>query len=153
MTKSEAKELLMIHACDIASQDHKRAVTGFIGSLRPYEGKLNAENFNEIISALEVLEPELEKSFVDRDIIRPLWAICDTCRRWAIQPNGMLRTNRIISDAEAATLNDWIDCISGKVLKLLRGSVSPGIQESESLAPERPASPEGAPRKPKRGGG
>ena len=97
-------------------------VSGFIGSLRPWQG-LREENFRQVLEALDVLSEELLNApLLDRDIVSALWGICYLGRSWGVEPGASLRRHHIISDADVQTLAAWIDTIETRVLFLLDGS-------------------------------
>lgn len=123
MTRDEAKELLLLHSfTHPSSPDHPRAATGFLGSLRPYKGRLDPANLHEVMAALVTLAPELERATLDREIVSALWSITHMARAWGLEPEGMLRRNGLISDKDVEMLSDWVDAISYATLSLLDGS-------------------------------
>ncbi|MCA9206052.1 MAG: hypothetical protein KDA59_23530, partial [Planctomycetales bacterium] len=80
----EAKVLLAIHSFTHDDLNDSRMDGGFMGSLRPYRGKLNHEAFHEVFACLKSLGPTLsEANTVDRRVIRDLWGICHWAREWA----------------------------------------------------------------------
>jgi hypothetical protein len=124
MTEAEAKEILLLHSfAHPNSLEDPRALNGFLGSLRPYRGHLVESNFQEIMEALRVLAPGLEKQpQLDRETISALWAICHLARAWGVHPDGMLRRNGLISENDVKTLETWIDTISEALFFVLSGS-------------------------------
>ena len=120
----------MLHAfTHPSSVEDARAATGFVGSLRPYTGKLYPENFHEVMAALATLALELEQPTVDREIIGALWGITHFARAWGLEPDGMLRRNDLISDEDVDTLSSWVDAISYATVTLLDGG---GLDEAFS---------------------
>lgn len=121
--RAEAKEFLLLHAfSDPRSPEHPKARSGFLGSLRPYEGHLIEQNFVEVMEALRGLAPELSRDTVDREIVSALWAICHLARAWGVEPDGMLRRNGLIGAADVETLAGWVDTISYAAMCLLAGA-------------------------------
>lgn len=59
MTPAEAKTALQFHAFRHPEFEDERACNGFLGSLRPYRGRLNEASFHEVMQALRGLAPEL----------------------------------------------------------------------------------------------
>jgi hypothetical protein len=127
MTESEAKELLLMHSYSHPDVDHPKVQKGFLGSLRPYSGHLNEENYHEVIAALRVLAPSLERPTVDRKLIGSLMGICHLARAWGLHPDGMLRRNGLILPEDVERLEDWINQISYSTFMLLD---SAGIAEA-----------------------
>ena len=122
MSFAEAKELLLLHSYSHPNIDHPTLISGFLGSLRPYQG-LNEANFQAVMNAVIALAPYFQQEMlVDKEIIAALWAICDLGRAWGIHPKGMLRRNHLISDQDVLRLDQWIECISWAVSTLLGGS-------------------------------
>lgn len=123
LTRTEARELLLLHAFwDSRSAGHPKAAEGFLGSLRPYKGRLVEENFREVMGALRILAPELSGAAVDREVVGALWAICHLARTWGVEPGGMLRRNGLIGAADVETLAGWVDTLSYATMTLLNGS-------------------------------
>jgi hypothetical protein len=123
MTPAEAKALLLLHAFnDLRSAEHPKGIGGFLGSLRPYQGHLLEQNFLEVMESLRVLAPGLSSATVDREVVAALWVICHLARAWGIEPEGMLRRNRLISATDVETLASWVDTISYATMCLLDGA-------------------------------
>lgn len=55
MTKEEAYILLSFHSCRNNDIENKKWENGFLGSLRPFQGKLYECNFIEIMECLKVM--------------------------------------------------------------------------------------------------
>jgi hypothetical protein len=128
MTPARAKELLLLHAFrDPRSAEDPKAVGGFLGSLRPYRGHLVEENFFEVMESLRVIAPELSGPTVDREVVAALWCLCHLARAWAVEPQGMLRRNSLISAADVERLDGWVEMLSYATMCLLDGA---GEQEA-----------------------
>ncbi|EEF60634.1 hypothetical protein [Pedosphaera parvula] len=121
MTIAEAKELLLMHSFAYSDVDHPKMKSGFLGSLRPFSGHLNEQNYHEVMAALLVLAPSLEQPVVDREVVRSLWGICHLARAWGVYPDGMLRSNGLIQPADVERLDGWIEHISYATMVLLDG--------------------------------
>jgi len=131
LSPKEAIELLQIHSFTYHDVHDPRMENGFLGSLRPYQGTLNHDAFLELMACIKTLGPNLSRGeSVDRQIISNLWGICQLARAWAIYPEGMLRSNKLINDADVKTMDDWLDCISYAVMIFLETS-----DVTEALAP------------------
>ena len=114
MNFNEAKYILLCHS-GLVVDDNKNS---FVRTLRPYSG-LNPENFHEIMEAVFVLGEHLQSCFVDREIIVSLWGICDTVRRYGIDPTGMLCRNNLINADEKKILKVWVETITETILSFL----------------------------------
>jgi hypothetical protein len=133
MTRNEAKDLLLFHSFSHSEAPHDpRAASGFLGSLRPYRGRLDPSNLHEVMAALVTLASEFEQSELDREIVHALWSITHLARAWGLEPEGMLRSNRLISDDDIATLTAWVEAISYATWCLLDG-----VGIDEALEPYR----------------
>ncbi|MFG6094848.1 hypothetical protein SPB21_06340 [Leptothoe sp. ISB3NOV94-8A] len=120
LTIEDAHNLLAKHSFTHEDLDDPEMANGFLGSLRPYRGSLNQDAFLEIMACLKAIGPGLStKEQVQRKTISNLWGICHLARDWATHPDGMLRRNNLISDADVATISQWIDCISYATMMFL----------------------------------
>jgi hypothetical protein len=129
MTETEAYDLLIAHAGASPSPDHPTLGTGFLGMLRPYGG-LREENFHEVMLALRTVAPSLQAATVNRELIVALWGICHFGRAWALEKDGMLQSNNLISPTDANRLDEWLSMISYAVVCLLEDA-----GESEAFFP------------------
>lgn len=137
MTSTRAKELLLLHSFSHPeAAEHPKAARGFLGSLRPYRGHLLDENFHDVMQALRTLAPTLTVTAIDREVVAALWGICHFARAWGIHPEGMLRRNDLIGEADIAKLERWVDMISYATFCLLDGTggEQEAFHEYDSLA-------------------
>ena len=56
-----AKERLSFHSCRNDDINNPKWKNGFLGSLRPFQGKIYEKNFKEIIECLKTLKIEIKK--------------------------------------------------------------------------------------------
>ena len=120
LSVDDARTLLAKHSFTHDDLDSPEMASGFLGSLRPYRGSLNRNAFIEVMACLKSIGPELStETLVHRKTISNLWGICHLSRDWATHPNGMLRRNNLISDADIKTIEHWIDCISYATMMFL----------------------------------
>lgn len=123
MTLQEAKKLLQHHSFQHEDIEHEKSVNGFLGMLRPFKGKLIDNNFEEITEAIKVFAEDFQNNAeVDKEVISALWGICHLGRAWAVEPDGMLRSNNLISNSDIERMEEWINRISYAVMMLLDGS-------------------------------
>lgn len=126
MDIDEAKQLLLLHSVGhptLGLEDPK-VQSGFLGSLRPFTGRLLPKNFHQVMACIEALAPVLRRETVDRDVMSALWSIVHLGDSWGVRPDGMLRRNRLISDSDVDTLDAWIRMISYATMILLDGGPS-----------------------------
>jgi hypothetical protein len=121
MTEIEAIELLRHHSYDNDDIENAKTEKGFLGMLRPFNGQLYEENFHEIMTLLRTLKQQFRSEKIDRQIISSFWNICHFTHVWALDPEGMLRRNSLLSDQQIKQLCTWIDCISYAIMGLLDG--------------------------------
>jgi hypothetical protein len=124
MTVQEAIEELQYQSGNHENIESERWENGFLGQLRPYKGVLHEKNYHLIIRALKVLAPELEKDFIDKNIINSIWGICHLGRMWAIHPDGMLQSNKLINKQQASQIDNWLIDVSYVAFCLLSGTGS-----------------------------
>ncbi len=121
LSPEAAKELLLLHATQHPSIDHPTWRGGFLGSLRPYTG-LNPMNYVEVIACVRALAPTIcESERVDRETLAAIWGICHSARAWALDPDGALRANGLITPEDRALLETWISQLSYTTMCLLEG--------------------------------
>nr|WP_186811614.1 hypothetical protein [Paenibacillus xylanexedens] len=70
---------------------------------------------------LRTLAPDLSHAALDREVIACLWSITHLARAWAIEPEGMLRSNHLISDEQVAVMEEWLNLFSYAVMILIEG--------------------------------
>jgi hypothetical protein len=66
----------------------------------------------------------LEKDFIDKNIINSIWGICHLGRMWAIHPDGMLQSNKLINKQQASQIDNWLIDVSYVAFCLLSGTGS-----------------------------
>ena len=66
MTKEEAYILLSFHSCRNNDIENKKWENGFLGSLRPFQGKIYECNFIEIMECLKVLADDFMKPTINQ---------------------------------------------------------------------------------------
>ena len=114
MNEEQAKEELSFHSGRNSNTDDSRWEKGFIGSLRPYQGiELVESNFHAVINCLKVLAPYLRSSeTIDKSIVSDIAGILCLGKAWAVQKEGMLLRNKLITTDQANVIDGWLDCIS-----------------------------------------
>lgn len=123
LTIDEARELLSKHSFTHTDLADPRMKNGFLGSLRPFRGKLNHGAFHEVVACLKALAPTLSgNEIIDRRTVSNIWGICHLARAWGTHPDGMLRRNKLISGGDVLVLEKWVDCLSYAVMMLLEDS-------------------------------
>jgi len=122
MTKEEAELILQYHSFTNEDISHPKMIKGFLGMLRPFRGVLYEDNFHEVMTAIKTLSQNLrEGEMVDRKVIANLWGICHLTRSWAINSEGMLQSNRLVTKEQVETLEKWVDTISFATFAILDG--------------------------------
>ncbi len=122
MNFENVKEKLMFHSGRHPDIDDPRWGNGFLGSLRPFKGKLDESIFHDIMSCLRSLSDYLRNSdLLDKEIVSSINGILHYGRAWALEEEGMLRRNNLISDVDVEKMSDWLNCISDTFCILMDG--------------------------------
>lgn len=119
MDISKAIHLLKCHAYAHEDVHLPQAEHGFLGSLRPFQGELKEENLHEIMAVIRALAAKLGEPALDREVVSCLWTLCKLGRAWAVEPNGMLRSNGLMTEEQVERMENWLDMISYAVMILL----------------------------------
>jgi hypothetical protein len=121
MTREQALEQLSFHSGRHSDIHSDKWTNGFLPSLRPFKG-LNEQAFNNLMECLNVLKDEIRQSkTLNKELVLDLWTICHYSKAWGTDPEGMIRSNNLISDEELEELVNWINKISYKVSFWLEG--------------------------------
>ena len=123
MDYDSAKLLLLKHGSGTRDSDGNILVAqdGFLQMLRPYRG-LNEDSFHNVMQAVYVVADRFHaERYIERDLMKTLWSICNTSRAWGLHPKGMLQRNKLINEMDSALLEEWIDTIECSVEGLLSG--------------------------------
>lgn len=118
MSIDEAKELLAYHSGRNGNIDNSKWINGFLGSLRPFRGELIESNFIEVMECMKVLQNEFMQDKVDKYILSDIVGITYLARIWA-SPEGMLGSNKLLSEEQTAKLSLWVDIIQETLVWLL----------------------------------
>lgn len=124
MNFDEAKLYLLMNGSGTSDVEGNPLVQddGFLGTLRPYQG-LKDDSFHKVMEALFVVGTHFSQSSqVDRELVGSIWSMCYLARLWGVNPDGMLRRNRLIADGDVSRLAKWIDVIEHTSLELLNGN-------------------------------
>lgn len=116
MTPEQAAQRLAFHAQPDAGS--------FLNMLRPFEG-IDEAVLQDVMAALDSCAPALCRESIARDLLSAIWAISRLGRLWALEPGGTLRRNALISDADVARLDAFIESFDLKVLELIAGRSQP----------------------------
>ena len=100
---------------------HSNVGTGsFLDMLRPYRG-LHDHVLSDLKEALRAFAPRFVDVQLSRDHVSALWAITCLGRLWALEPGGMLRRNRLITDEDLEKLSRFLGHFDYAVMVLLAG--------------------------------
>ncbi|MGP1454679.1 MAG: hypothetical protein ACTTJ7_02820 [Treponema sp.] len=130
MNTDKAKELLSFHSCRNEDCDNPKWENGFLGSLRPFRGKLHKENFIEVIECLRALQAEIAAPTLDNTLVYDIISIIHSTRTW-IAPNGMLSENHLLTKEQTMHLSTWADIIECCFLFLLEGAEEEAFMDYE----------------------
>ncbi len=118
MNIDEAKELLSHHSVRNPNYNHPKSQKGFLGSLRPFKGKLYEENFREIMECLKELKEEFFCQQIDKNIISDIVGIVHLTKAWTSE-DGMLGSNNLLTDEQVKQLILWVEIIEECLMYLL----------------------------------
>ena len=110
MDINKAKELLSLHSGRNNDIHNPKWKNGFLGSLRPFRGELNEENFIEIMECLKTLKSEISAPTIEQAIVSDIIGIIHLTRAWT-SPYGMLSCNQLLTEEQTNCLLTWIDII------------------------------------------
>ena len=83
MTKEEAYILLSFHSCKNNDIENEKWENGFLGSLRPFQGKLiMSVILIEIMECLKVLADDFMKPTINQTLLSDVYSIIHLGRRW-----------------------------------------------------------------------
>lgn len=120
MTETEAKTIILRQ---LAPDSCVGEPSTLLGGLRPFRGILPSRCFRETMAALRVLAPSFSQTeVVDRELVSALWSLCHLMQCWALDPDGMLRANALLSDEQVRTIADWHNMLSYAVMILLEAN-------------------------------
>jgi hypothetical protein len=124
MEYRDALNMILMHGIgrDDVSVSDALYQHGFIGCLRPWSG-LRDENYHELMSAIVSLHHSLAgRNEWPVELIAGIMGITRMAHCWGIDDAGMLRRNKLISDADVAKLRHWTQRIESVVEQLLMGN-------------------------------
>ena len=126
MDYASAVEQLTFHCGTNPDIDDPRWAAGFLQSLRPYRGQLDTDAMDDVLACVDAVADHLTTAdSLDRTVINSLWGINHYARSWALHPDGMLRRNGLISDADRQYLSDWLDDFADRIAMMLDGGADP----------------------------
>lgn len=121
MTREQALEQLKFHSGRHPDINSARWDNGFLPSLRPYKG-LNRAAFDNLIECLSILKDEIKTGdSLDKELVLDLWTICHYSKAWGTNPEGLIRSNNLITAGDLQELGHWINQISYKISFWLEG--------------------------------
>jgi len=121
MNEKQAIEELLYQSGRHSDIENPRWTNGFLGMLRPFQGRLIEENFHKIVGSLYILSDYFPQENIKNEIVSSIWGICHLGRAWAVYPGGMLQSNNLISDEQIKEIENWIEHISYISFCLLDG--------------------------------
>jgi len=71
---------------------------------------------------LKVLSDDFDSMQINQETVSDLWSICHLGRVWALDKDGMLRRNNLLTKEQVQIIDDWLNIISYAVMNLLDGN-------------------------------
>ena len=90
--------------------------------LRPYQG-LSVDALADVKESLRACAPRFSEDRLPRELVHALWAISYFGKFWALEPEGMLRRNGLISDDDQKKLAKFLERFDYAVAMLLDGAI------------------------------
>ena len=117
MTPEEAKRVIL---ANVMPDEGTGEPQSFLGALRPYRRMLPRRQFHDLMAAVRTLGRTWARDpQIDREVISALWSLTELTRLWALDEEGMLRRNHLITDPDLALLRRWNEMLSYAVMTLL----------------------------------
>ena len=116
-----AKELLSFHSCRNDDINNPKWENGFLGSLRPFQGKIYKKNLKKIKECIKTLEIEIKKENIDKNIVSDIISIIHLTRVW-VSEKGILGENNLLTNEQTKYLLTWVDIIESCFMSLLEGA-------------------------------
>lgn len=115
MTREEALISLSFHSGRNSDIDNPRWGNGFLGSLRKFNGKMDENNFIDLMECLKVLAKEFGSDKVDRNLMADVYGIFYQTNLW-LGKGGILENIDIQSKIK---LDVWMKIYSYAITLLL----------------------------------
>ena len=120
LSEAEATELLMVHSARCEDDSDERMQSGFMFSLRHWNGALNPENFRQVMACIKSLGPSWSSGQVPKDTMAALWEILYMGRFFLSDPNRTEhRRKYVLSPDEYHVEEEWLDCFGWAVMTYL----------------------------------
>lgn len=91
---------------------------GFLDMLRPYHG-LKQDVLVDVMDALKASASIIRAATLPRELVSALWCISYLGKMWSLAPDGMIRGNNLINDADLAMLEKFFKRFDWAVRVLL----------------------------------
>lgn len=118
MDRDEALMLLSFHSGRNPDINDPKWISGFVGSLKYFDGKLNEHNFIEIMECLKVLSKDFESDQIDRDFMADIYGIFYQTNLW-LGKGGRLED---IDSKYKNKIDIWLKIYSNAIALLLEYS-------------------------------
>ena len=124
MTKEEAYILLSFHSCRNNDIENEKWKNGFLGSLRPFQGKLYECNFIEVMECLKVLADDFMKPTIKQTLLSDVYSIIHLGKRWIDGAD-------FVTQEQQKQIIKWVDMIQDCFYYLLERDVDTAFLEYE----------------------
>jgi hypothetical protein len=120
LTEAEAIELLTIHAARCEDDADERMHTGFMFSLYAWNGKLNPENFRQVMACIKALGPSWSTGQVPSRTMANLWEMIYLGNYYLDNPSRIQQRKQWLGPNELDVEEEWLDCIGWAVMTFLQ---------------------------------
>ena len=119
LSEAEAIEMLKIHAASCEDDADERMHTGFMFSLYAWNGKLNPENFTQVMACIKSLGPSWSSGSITTRTMADLWDIIYHGKFYLHDPSRIQRRKQELAPDEWDVEEEWLDCIGWAVMAFL----------------------------------
>jgi transposase len=105
----------------MAKMELNASTDAFLDALRPYRRVLPRAEFHRVADAMRGVADCIRKDPIDREALDILLHLLHTADAWALDPDGMLRRNKLISDEDQRVMGRWLGVLSEVLGRLVAG--------------------------------
>lgn len=105
-----------------AKKELSASTDAFLDALRPYRRVLPRAEFHRVAAAMRGVADRIREDPIDREALDMLLVLLHTADAWALDPDGMLRRNKLIPDEDQRMMRRWLSVLSQVLGRLVAGA-------------------------------
>jgi hypothetical protein len=105
-----------------AKKELSASADAFLDALRPYRRVLPRGEFHRVAEAMRGVADCIREDPIDREALDILLVLLHTADAWALDPDGMLRRNNLITDDHQRVMRRWLSVLSEVLGRLVAGA-------------------------------